>query len=103
MLTELDFLASFAAGTPNTVLLHELSPEGQTAGVVAEGDMQAKASPAMANQHTSITNPRIRGDRYEAGVGMFAISCKIAGRGIVMNGRDGAGSGFVRVCMLFPN
>jgi hypothetical protein len=53
-----DFLASFAAGTPNTVLLHEVSAEGQTAGFVAEGDMQAKTLPAIANQHTSISNPR---------------------------------------------
>lgn len=65
-----DFLASFAAGTPKIVLLHVLSPVGHTAGFVAEGDMQAKVLPITESKHAKRINP------LELNVGIF-ISLQI--------------------------
>ena len=63
ILAVVDFLASFASGIPNTVLLHEFAPEGQTVGFVGEGDMQAKELLAIANPHTNIKIPRREDNR----------------------------------------
>jgi len=70
------FLASFASGIPNTVLLQLLAPEGQTEGFVGDGDIHPWVADDRAAIQIIIRNSRFRREEGEVKITILIIFSK---------------------------